>query len=180
MFPVSFHRIRLTFILFLAVQSVDSVTYASAPVNPGQPELHTSYNPLNSLAYDQIVARIPLNQASISSVALANLNVALHYAKQQAEITLCNRQWTSYGSIVFQQGPVIERDSSQMNEVPSWHYNVLRQPGEFACGTGSRTAFFLELSRHLPAWVQIRPAGQLTAFRQGETVLLEQETFAIK
>jgi len=36
------------------------------------------------------------------------------------------------------------------------------------------------MSRNLPGWVQIRPAGQLSAFQQGESVLLEQETIAVK
>lgn len=168
--------------LLLAVQSVYSGVYASTPADTGQPGKapHISYNPRTSLAYDQIVAWIPLRQASTGSVALANLTIALHSAKQQAEIKLCDGQWAAQGSLVFQQGPVVERSPAHTNEIPSWHYVALRHPWEFACGTSSRAAFFLEMSRHLPAWVQIRPAGQFTAFRQGETVLLEQESFAIK
>ncbi len=168
--------------LLLAVQSLYSGAYASTPADPGQPGkgLHISYNPHDSLAYDQIVARIPLRQASTGSVALANLNIALHNAKQQAEIKLCDGQWAAQGALVFQQGPVIERSPAHTNEIPSWHYVALRHPWEFACGLNSRAAFFLEMSRHLPAWIQIRPAGQFTAFRQGETVLLEQKSIAIK
>jgi hypothetical protein len=182
MFPISFHKTRLPFMLFLAVQCLHSGVYAGTPADTGQPEinLQTLYNPSDSLAYDQIVARIPHNQAPIRSVALASLSIALHNAKQQAEISLCDGQWAPHGSVVFQQGPVMKRSSPDKNEMPSWHYNALRQPREFVCGTSSRAAFFLEMSRYLPAWIQIRPAGQFTAFRQGETVLLEQESIAIK
>ncbi len=182
MFSISFHKTGLPLMLFLAAQSLYSGAYASTPVDTGQPGKgpHTPYNPRTSLAYDQIVAWIPLRQASTASVALANLNIALHYAKQQAEIKLCDGQWSPTGSLAFQQGPVVERSSAHTNEIPSWHYVALRHPWGFTCGTSSRVAFFLEMSRHLPAWVQIRPAGQFTAFRQGETVLLEQESFAIK
>jgi len=168
--------------LSMAVQPLYSVAYAGAPADSGQPgkEFHTSFNPRDSLAYDQIVARIPLGNAPIGAVALANLNIALHNAKQQTENSLCNGQWAPHGSVVFQQGPVAERSSPYTKEMPSWHYNVFRHPRELACGATSRAAFFLEMSRYLPDWIQIRPAGQFTAFRQGETVLLEQETVAIK
>ncbi len=169
--------------LLLAVQPLFSNAYASSPAYTGQQgrELHASLNPLDSnLTYDQIVARIPLSQAPTRSVALANLSIALHNAKQQAEIKLCDGQWAPRGALVFRQGPVIEQGSRHSNELPSWYYVALRHPRELACGTGSRAAFFLEMSRYLPAWVRIRPAGQLSAFRQGEAVLLEQEAVAIK
>ncbi len=177
---VSIHKTGLPLILFLIVQPLYSVAYASRPADSEQPgkEFRTSYNPGDSLAYDQVVARIPLSYAPIEAVALATLNIALRNAKLQAEMTLCKGQWAPHGPVVFQQGPSIERSPSQ--RMPSWHINAFRRPGELACGTTSRTAFFLEMSRYLPAWIKIRPAGQLTAFRQGEAVMLEQRTLAIK
>ena len=182
MFSISFHKTGLPFMLFLATQFLYSGACASTPADTGQPGkgLHISYNPHDSLAYDQIVARIPLRQASTGSVALATLTIALHNAKQQAEIKLCDGQWAAQGSLVFQQGPVIKQSPAHTNKIPSWHYVALRHPRQLACGSNSRAAFFLEMSRHLPAWIKIRSAGQFTAFRQGETVLLEQESIAIK
>ncbi len=177
---VSIHKTGLPLILFLTIQAVYSVAYASTPADSKQPEraFRTSYNPDDSLAYDQFIARIPLDYAPTGAVALATLNLALHKAKKQAEITLCKGQWTPHGSVVFQQGPAIKRSPPQ--GIPSWHFNAFRQPWELACGTTSRAAFFLEMSRYLPAWIKIRPAGQLLAFRQGETVMLEQRAIAIK
>ncbi len=168
----------LPLILFLTVHALYSVAYASTPADTEQPEkeFNTSYNPTDSLSYDHFVARIPLRYAPTAAAALATLNVALHNAKQQAEITLCKGQWAPRGSVVIQQGPTIERNSPR--EIPSWHFSATRHPAELACGTTSRTAFFLEMSRYLPAWIKIRPAGQLTAFQQGETVVLEQRTVA--
>ncbi|MFQ5643598.1 MAG: hypothetical protein ACE5FQ_07850 [Thiogranum sp.] len=171
----SSHKTGLLFTLFLAIQSLSPDVCADTPGATG-------HLPRNSLNYDQIVARIPMDQAPIRSVALANLNIALHYARQQAVITRCDGQWTPRGPVVFRQGPAIVQGSShaRVPRVSSWHYVALRQPGILACDTGSRAAFFLEMSRYLPAWVQIRPAGQLTAFRQGEAVLPVQEAVAIK
>jgi len=179
---VSIHKTGLLLILLLAVQPLYSAAYASTPADSERPEreIRISYNFRNSLAYDQIVAWIPLDQAPIGSAALANLNVALHNAKQQAEINLCNGQWAPRGSVVFQQGPVIKQRSPGTNEILTWYYNVFRHPWKISCGTTSRAAFFLEMSRYLPDWIQIRPAGQSTAFRQGESLQLEQETVAIK
>jgi len=136
--------------------------------------------PASNLDYDQIVARIPPDQAPISSVALANLNIVLYNARQQAAVTLCGGQWTPLGSLVFQQGPVASHSPPQASAIPSWHYTALRYPRMLPCSTSSRAVFFMEMSRHLPAWVTIRPAGQLTAFRQGETVLPGQENVAFK
>lgn len=182
MLSTSFHKSRLALTLFLAFQTLFSIAYANTPADTEQPEnqSRTSYNPRDNLAYDQIVARIPLGQAATGAVVLASINIALHKAKQQAEFTLCSGRWAPQGSIVFQQGPVVERLSSSANEIPSWHYVAFRHPRELACGATSRAAFFLEMSRYLPAWIQIRPAGQLIAFQQGETVMLDPGTVAIK
>ena len=183
MFCITSHKTRPPFALFLAVMTLSSGAYADTPTDTGRTEeklqIITS-SPRDSLAYDQIIAQIPVGRAPIGSVALANLNIALHSAKQQAEITLCDGQWAPQGTVVFQQGPAIEQRSSHANEIPAWHYVAFRHPRELACNTNSRAAFFLEMSRYLPGWVQIRPAGQLSAFQQGESVPLEQETVAVK
>jgi len=183
MFCITPYKTRSPFALFLAVMSLSSGTYADTPADTGGAEEKLQIiarSPRDSLAYDQIVAQIPIGHAPIGSVALANLNIALHSAKQQAEITLCGGRWTPPGTVVFQQGPAIEQRFFHTDEIPAWHYVAFRHPRELACNTNSRAAFFLEMSRNLPGWVQIRPAGQLSAFQQGESVLLEQETIAVK
>lgn len=183
MFSITSHKTRPPFALFLAVMTLSSATYADTPADTGRTEEKLriiANSPRDSLAYDQIMAQIPVGHAPIGSVALANLNIALHSAKQQAEITLCDGQWTPQGTVVFQQGPAIEQRLSRTDEIPAWHYVAFRYPLKLGCNTNSRAAFFLEMSRYLPGWVQIRPAGQLSAFQQGESVLLEQKTVAVK
>ena len=183
MFCITPYKTRSPFALFLAVMSVSSGTYADTPADTGRAEEKLqiiAHSPRDSLVYDQIVAQIPIGHAPIGSVALANLNIALHSAKQQAEITLCGGRWTPPGTVVFQQGPAIEQRFFHTDEIPAWHYVAFRHPGKLACNTNSRAAFFLEMSRYLPGWVQIRPAGHLSAFQQGELVPLEQETVAVK
>jgi hypothetical protein len=183
MFCITSHKTRPPFALFLAFMTLSSGAYADTPADTGGTEKKfqkIANSPRDSLAYDQIIAQIPVAHAPIGSVALANLNIALHSAKQQAEITLCDGQWAPQGTVVFQQGPAIEQRFSRTDEIPAWHYVAFRYPLKLACNTNSRAAFFLEMSRHLPGWVQIRPAGQLSAFQQGESVPLEQETVAVK
>jgi len=122
---------------------------------------------LNSTAtagYDQVIAHIPHDRAAIASVALAEVNIALHYAKKRTEDGLCHGNWTPSGEALRQFGP---RPVAQRAEQKIWLYQSWRKAHPLACDGVSRAQFFLEMSRHLPAWISIRPAGQTTAFNQG-------------
>ncbi|HHH42682.1 MAG TPA: hypothetical protein ENK49_00945 [Gammaproteobacteria bacterium] len=130
--------------------------------------------------YDQVTAQIPLDLAPLGSVALARLNIALHNARQAAAARLCGGQWSPQGAVLFRQGPVVAQNPRQAVGTLSWHYTELRQAGTLSCAPHSRAAFFLEMSRHLPAWVQVRPAGQLTVFRQGEAIVPAQKAIALR
>ena len=136
--------------------------------------------PLDPWAYDQVVAHPPLKQAPIASVALAQVNIALHMAKKNAEQALCNGLWTPLGHLA-QPSRTGDKTLHTTNKPHSknWHFNMLRYPHELSCGEVSRAMFFKEMSRHLPGWIRIRPAGQLTAFKQGETVLLNEISLAL-
>lgn len=115
-------------------------------------------------AYDQVMARIPGDTAGIAPVALAQLNIALHRAKKQAATALCKGSWLPDGEIVQQLGPL---PVILTNYKTVWIYQVARRPVPLACEQASRAQFFQEMSRHLPAWVSIRPAGGLTTYRLG-------------
>ena len=126
-------------------------------------------------SYDQVTAQIPREEAPIASVALAKLNISLHKARRKAEQSLCAGQWTPQGTVLHQQGPALDRASgSQGYANRFWHYNAFRSPPNLSCSSVSRGRFYLEMSRHLPEWVQIRPAGLNIAFQQGRAVLLQQ------
>lgn len=129
---------------------------------------HDTEQPPRTLPYDQVNADIPLDGTPIASVALARLTIALHHAKSRTEARLCHGNWSPSGDIVHQDGP--QRETGPTVETGThWHYTELRQPLSLNCNHISRAQFFLEMSRHLPAWVSVRPAGQFTAFRQGAT-----------
>jgi len=121
----------------------------------------------NALAreYDRIIAEMPAEQAVIGSVALAKLNIALRSAKLHAQQKLCQGHWSPGGKTIQVSGP---EPASGSTGQPVWHYQSLRQPHPLACTGVSRTQFFLEMSRHLPEWVTIRPAGYTVTFRLGE------------
>ena len=121
-------------------------------------------NPVSIDNYDQIIAQMPLNRAAIASVALAELNIALHQAKNRAEQTLCQGNWTPSGEVVQQIGPLVVAKTAAPK---IWLYQSLRRAHPLACDRVSRAQFFLEMSRHLPAWVSIRPAGQIVSFSEG-------------
>lgn len=117
--------------------------------------------------YDQVVVQMPAEQAPIAAVAMARLMIALHTARKQAALSLCNGNWTPGGEPVQQIGPLALAPDP---EASIWLYESLRRPRPLACKDVSRARFFMEMSRHLPAWISIRPAGQATAFRQGVAI----------
>jgi hypothetical protein len=124
---------------------------------------------------------MPRKAAPVASVALATINIALHNARLNAEQALCGGLWAPRGRLLHQQGPSIAlMRLSPHKTVKNWHYNTLREAQPLACKTVSRADFFLEMSRHLPDWILIRPAGQFTAYHKGKNILLNPQTVAVR
>ncbi|VAW75141.1 hypothetical protein MNBD_GAMMA15-1932 [hydrothermal vent metagenome] len=134
-------------------------------------------------SYDEFTANIPLQQAETPSVALAQIYIALYHAKQITEAKLCDGKWTSSGTLLYRQGPGINADSRPDNTGggnQSWHYQSLRQPVALVCPNVVRGEYFLEMSRHLPAWISVRPAGYETTFRLGQVFTSGQHSLATR
>ncbi|HHJ16411.1 MAG TPA: hypothetical protein ENJ80_06910 [Gammaproteobacteria bacterium] len=170
-------------LLFLLLQGIQPGVYAQGL--PGTPpprhNLPPSYNPDTLTNYDQFIASVPRTEAQTASVALASITIALHRAKQSAEQTLCGGRWAPRGDLLRRQGPTLASNPPAATKTAaSWRYNALRQASPLACDQISRAEFFMEMSRHLPAWIQIRPAGQLSAYRQGKNILLNPQTVAVR
>ncbi|MGD2075725.1 MAG: hypothetical protein PVI91_04135 [Gammaproteobacteria bacterium] len=121
--------------------------------------------------YDEVIARLPRKQAPIAAVALAKINIALYGAKQHAQAQLCAGRWTPNGSPRHQQGPRLQPRTTEGGASEYWLFHSFRLPEQISCEQVSRASFFLEMSRHLPGWIVIRPAGQQTAYRQGNVLL---------
>ncbi len=117
--------------------------------------------------YDEVIAYMPQAQAEIASVALARLVIALHNAREQAARQLCNGTWTPSGAVVETVGPSLTGYQAKQN---AWFYHSLRHVFPLDCGQVSRAQFFVEMSRHLPAWVLLRPAGQEIILSEGAAV----------
>lgn len=127
--------------------------------------------------YDQITAHIPHHRAAIASVALAEVNTILLSAKKNAERALCQGHWTPSGELLQLVGPVVVEPRPGHK---TWLYQSLRRAHPLTCDRVSRAQFFLEMSRHLPAWISIQPAGQATAFRQGVVQPLPPSHLAVR
>lgn len=119
----------------------------------------------DDLKHDLVSAHIPYPQAATAAVALAKLNIILYEAKSIAENKLCDGGWMPRGKALKHIGPRPVLTPATGGK--SWHYRSLREANNLACPQVTRAEFFVEMSRHLPEWVVVRPAGQLTAFRQG-------------
>jgi len=138
--------------------------------------------PDNRWSYDEVTAHVPRKQAAIASVALAKINIALYRAKQRAEQRLCAGKWTPRGTVQQQQGPVVmnpePHDRGTAKSV--WFFQSLRNPETLTCPDVTRAEYFMEMSRHLPAWVSVRPAGQVTQFRLGQVSVGNQHSLAAR
>lgn len=127
--------------------------------------------------HDQVIARMPGAEARIAPVMLAKLNSALHQAKKQAADVLCRGHWLPDGERFLQIGPT---PATLDDGTRVWAYQAARRALPLACDQVSRAQFFLEMSRHLPAWVTIQPAGQLTAYRQGSALFIAPSRLATR
>lgn len=114
--------------------------------------------------YDRVIVQMPAEQASIASVAMAKLAITLHNARKQAALTLCNGNWAPGGEVVRQIGPLALTPSP---EDKIWLYESLRRPHPLDCKDVSRARFFLEMRRHLPDWISVRPADRAATPGQG-------------
>ncbi len=133
-------------------------------------------------SYDEVIAYVPREQAETPSVALAKINIAFYQAKQLTEARLCAGKWTPRGTLQYQQGPEITRIGSNKGKGPrsAWYFQSLRRPETLVCPDVTRAEYFMEMSRHLPAWISVCPARQPTTFRLGQAVTGSQQALAVR
>ncbi len=138
--------------------------------------------PDNRWSYDEVTANVPRKQAAIAAVALAKINIALYRARQLAEQRLCAGKWTPRGTVQQQQGPVVMNRELHDRETAKsvWFFQSLRDPQTLTCPDVTRAEYFMEMSRHLPAWISVRPAGQVTQFRLGQVFAGNQHSVAAR
>ena len=160
MYSNGFSTFLQTVALLLAICTASVASYAA---NPGTNQYQYS-------SLDQITVWLPYDQAATAAVALAKINLLLYEAKKRAEQSVCGGQWHQSGVLLVENGPYLTTDTDI--DQASWFYRSLRQPYTDACRKTSRMEFFREMSKHLPPWLTVRPAGQLTTFRQGMRVTI--------
>jgi hypothetical protein len=141
-----------------------------------------SYESDVNRAYDEVIAYVPHQQAETPAVALAKINIALYRARQVTEERLCNGKWTPRGILQYQQGPETAATlaGEQTHNNKSWFFQSFRNPGTLVCPNITRAEYFMEMSRHLPAWISVRPAGQATIFRLGQAFIDGQHSLAVR
>ena len=132
---------------------------------PGHAAETGPVQPAADEGYDLVVAHIPGSRAKIAPVALAELRIVLHRAKKQAALSLCQGNWLPEGELLQQLGPL---PVALTGGEYVWIYQAAWRAAPLACEHTSRGQFFQEMSRHLPEWVTVSPAGQLSAYRQGQ------------
>jgi len=133
-------------------------------------------------SHDEVIAHVPRELAETPSVALAKLNIAVYRAKHLTEQRLCAGKWTPSGTLLYQYTPGETgfRSQESKNDRDTWLVQTFRNPVQLACPDITRAEYFLEMSRHLPDWISVRPAGQTTAFRLGQVFTAGQHPLAIR
>ena len=136
----------------------------------------------NRWPHDEVIAQVPRQQAKTPSVALAKTNIAVYRAKHLTEQRLCDGRWTPRGTLLYQHtsGKPDTRLRSTEGGGDSWVVQTLRNPVNLACPGINRAEYFLEMSRHLPPWISVRPAGQITVFRLGQAFTGGQHPLAAR
>jgi len=114
---------------------------------------------------------VPRQQAETPSAALAKINIALYRAKQLTEERLCAGKWTPRGALLYQQGS---------EAAGTWFFESFRTPDTLICTGITRTEYFMEMSRHLPGWISVRPAGETSTFRLGQAFTKGQHSLATR
>ncbi len=147
-------------------------------------EAETYYAPApdNHWSYDEVTAYVPREQAETPSVALAKINIAFYQAKQLTEARLCAGKWTPRGMLQYQQGPEVTRIGSNESKGPhsAWFFQSFRRPETLVCPDVTRAEYFMEMSRHLPAWISVCPARQPTTFRLGQAFTGDRHALAVR
>ena len=155
--------------------ALGAVAVCADPAPQVSPDTDTRWS------YDEVTAHLPRQQAEIPAVALAKINIALYQAKQLTEARLCSGKWTPRGALLYRRGPAVTTPASGAEPgARHWFFQSFRRPATLACADVTRAEYFLEMSRHLPAWISIRPAGQVTAFRLGQVFTEGQGSLAAR
>jgi len=161
---LNFQLLLLTGWIFVSMAQADP-----APTLQANPE-NTSSLP-DPVEYDQLDAILSRNLAPLPAVVIAEVNIALHRARKRAADKLCGGRWMPRGNKVREFGPLLtEPPSDGSTDDQVWIYRTLHHPDDIDCGNVTRSDFFQQVSRYLPAWITIRPAAQATAYRQGIAV----------
>ncbi len=114
-----------------------------------------------------ILASIPGKGIPTSSVARARINVALMQAKRRVDERLCNGDWTFVGNLSEVQPP---EPSISRNGGPAWKIALAWAPRLTPCKGIDRSAYFLAMSRELPAWVKLHEAGGNVWYQAGRRI----------
>ncbi len=156
-----------------------AISYTQARAESG---MDAPLNTTSRWSHDEVIAYVPRQLAETSPVALAKINIAVYRAKQLTEQQLCAGKWTPRGTLLYQQGPeaTAPRSHSSNSNRGSWYFQTFRNPETLVCPDITRAEYFLEMSRHLPEWISVRPAGQTTTFRLGQVFTEGQHSLAAR
>jgi hypothetical protein len=118
-----------------------------------------------------LIAWVPRHQAPTTGVAQALVHLQLDQALRTAEAELCNGAWQLSPPRSGKSHPIAATAPSPLGAGPAWYYRLSQGTFTLEACPGVNTAEFQRtVSRHLPAWMLIQPAYQLSLWQQGEAI----------
>jgi hypothetical protein len=145
--------------LFLCVWLSGCVTPPAAQIAP-ETVVRTDL-PIAAPELDHYSAWIPENLAPTATVAQAMVHVALGKARLLAGDQLCGTRLPP-AQVMDQVGPLRMKQSSAQDGSSFWYYRISQQPVLPGCADIDRTEQYRALQEHLPDWVSLNPAVEMS------------------
>lgn len=122
-------------------------------------------------ALNHVIAWVPRHQAPTAGVAQAQVHLRLDQALRAAEAELCNGTWQLSPPHTYKTRPVAVTAPRALGAGAAWQYRLSQASLALdACPGVTPSTFQRSVSRHLPAWMVIQPAYQLSLWQQGEAI----------
>ena len=160
-------------LLLLTTSGIWPGAMASAADGPANTRIAAHQTvPQSHTQLEHVIAWVPRHHARTAGVAQAMTHLALDKATRAAEADLCQGTWTLSAPVQQRVQPRAVQAPPELGGEAAWYYRLSRARNAMQdCRGVSSLAFQQALSRHLPHWILLRPAQQLSLLQNGKTLL---------
>ncbi len=138
-----------------------SVCLSLNPAHAGLPTLADSQQ--------HIYAWVPSAEAATAGVAQAKVHILLSKARRAAEAELCQGHWNIHPGLQGSSPPLKAKAPQLLGGHVGWYYEIKGPALQLTSCPGIQPQQFHQaMSHHLPPWLLIQPAFQLSLLQEGK------------